>query len=67
MLGLHLVFVTLFNHVGRFLDLGICQLYCVGPPKIRRSIYNSYNQVILGNMGGVMLTTLFIGTLFIRA
>ena len=57
MLGLHLVFVTLFNHVGRFLDLGIYQLYCAGPSRIRIFIYNSYNHVTLGNLGGVMLPT----------
>ena len=46
------------------LDLGICQLYFMPPPK-RIFVYDSYNQVTLGNFGGLMLPALSIGTLFI--
>ena len=54
--------ITLFSHVGRFHDLGICQLYYVGPlNKTRVFLYYSCIQVQLGNLGGVMLLALCIG------
>ena len=51
--------VTLFSHVARFHDHGICQLYFVGPSnKQRISVYYSYIQAELGNLGGIILPTL---------
>ena len=35
--------ITLFTHVNQFHDLGICQLYYVGPSsKVGKFIYYSY-------------------------
>ena len=45
--------ITLFNHVGRVHDHGICHLGYVGPlNKPRISAYSSYIQHQIGNMGG---------------
>jgi hypothetical protein len=48
--------IILFNHVGRFHDLGIWQLYSVGPSnKCKIFFYYVYIQVELRNLGGYIL------------
>lgn len=50
--------ITLFNHVGLFHDLEICQLYCVGPlNKVGIFTYHPYSQAGIENLGGVRLPT----------
>ena len=62
--------ITLFNHVGWFHDLGICQLYYVAPRnKVRISCSYSYSQAEFGNLGGNIhyaQELMFIPTLLTR-
>ena len=53
--------VTLFSHVGRFYDPGICLLYFVGSlNKVGIFVYCSYIQAELGNSGGIIILALCV-------
>ena len=50
--------VTLFVHVGRFHDLGVCQLYSMSLlNKVGVVFYYSYIHAELEDLGGVILPT----------
>ena len=52
--------ITLCNHVGRFHDPRICQLYYVHPSEQSKNIHlisHAY-KLTFGNMGGFILPTL---------
>ena len=56
--------ITLFSHVGRFHDLGIYQLYSMGPlQQIKIHLLFIRFKPTLGNLGGVVLLALFKGTI----
>jgi hypothetical protein len=55
--------ITLFSHVGRFHDLGIYQLYSMGPLQ-QIKIHLLTFKLTLGNLGRVVLLALFNGMIF---
>ena len=55
-------FIALFNHVGRFHDRGICQLYVVSPPleKSKNICFTIHTFMLTHeNLGGVIFSILF--------